>query len=289
MSSSHVISFVIIESIKYLSIYERDYTSIKYQTSLAIKSIMASLVNSIATPMLTSYYIKQNIYQKNGLADDIFMLGITNALVPPIMKILDVGYFISSFMKWFKDSPAKKLYMNQMELNNLKVNMEFEIGYEYIYVVNLYLFVCYFVSLQPIICVFALLGYFIMFWGQKWSLFNRMRRPVPGNDLINTAMNQIIFLGPLVYSLGSLTWSNFLQGGIPAKAIVPNLIAVGISAFMLIFPMTLVIESCISDKKEPEMKYEDSRIFLPTEYDRLNPATAEEGIKDYMKYVEQFG
>ncbi len=55
----------------------------------------------------------------------------------------------------------------------------------------------------------------MMFWSQKWALFNRMRRPVPGNDLINTAMGQLIFLGPLAYSLGSLTWSNFFPEGIP--------------------------------------------------------------------------
>jgi len=87
-----------------------------------------------------------------------------------------------------------------------------------------------------------------MFWAQKWALFNRMRRPVPGHDLINTAMAQIIFLGPIVYSLGSLTWSNFFPDGIPKKAIVPNCIALGISVIMLIFPLNLIIFSCFGDK-----------------------------------------
>jgi hypothetical protein len=93
--------------------------------------------------------------------------------------------------------------------------MEFEVGYEYIYLVNLFLFVCFFVSLQPILPLFALFGYLIMYWTQKHSLFNRMRRPVPGTDLVNTAMYQLLFLGPMVYSFGSLTWSNFFPGGIP--------------------------------------------------------------------------
>lgn len=54
-----------------------------------------------------------------------------------------------------------------------------------------------------------------MYWTQKYALFNRMRRPVPGTDLVNTAMYQLLFLGPMVYSFGSLTWSNFFPGGIP--------------------------------------------------------------------------
>lgn len=70
-----------------------------------------------------------------------------------------------------------------------------------------------------------------------------MRRPVPGNDLINQAMGQLIFLGPIAYSLGSLTWSNFFPEGIPKYAIVPNLIATGISFITLIFPLSLIF-SC---------------------------------------------
>lgn len=79
----------------------------------------------------------------------------------------------------------------------------------------MFLFVCFFVSLQPILPLFALGGYLIMYWTQKYSLFNRMRRPVPGTDLVNTAMYQLLLLGPMVYSIGSLTWSNFFPDGIP--------------------------------------------------------------------------
>ena len=87
-----------------------------------------------------------------------------------------------------------------------------------------------------------------MFWAQKWALFNRMRRPVPGNDLINTAMGQIIFLGPIVYSLGSLTWSNFFPDGTPKYAIVPNLISLGISVLMFIFPLSIIFSCCTEDQ-----------------------------------------
>jgi hypothetical protein len=84
-----------------LSLYERDYTTIKYQTSLAIKSVLAQLINSIVVPMFANYFIKSNIYEKNGLADDIFMLGLTNSFVPPIMKFIDISYFIQIITAWY--------------------------------------------------------------------------------------------------------------------------------------------------------------------------------------------
>lgn len=90
-----------------------------------------------------------------------------------------------------------------------------------------------------------------MFWTQKWALFNRNRRPVPGNDLINTAMAQIIFFGPIVYSLGSLTWSNFFPDGTPKYAIVSNLICLGFSVLMFIFPLNLIFSKCFEDAVEP--------------------------------------
>lgn len=111
------------------------------------------------------------------------------------------------------------------------------------------MFVCYFVSLQPICVFFALAGYFFMYWVQKYCIFYRYRRPVPSSDLVNKAAYQIIMFGPLLYSLGSLTWSNFIPGGVPTSALLPNLIALGVSIVILILPLNTLIVSCFfSDK-----------------------------------------
>lgn len=77
------------------------------------------------------------------------------------------------------------------------------------------MFACFFVSLQPIVPVIVLVGYTLMYWVQKYCLFNRYKRPVPGTDLINKAVYQMIFFCPLIYTLGSLTWANFDPNGIP--------------------------------------------------------------------------
>ena len=36
------------------------------------------------------------------------------------------------------------------------------------------------------------------------------------------------------------------------------------------------------------MLYEENRIYLPSEYDRLNPSTSEEAISEYINYVENY-
>lgn len=109
------------------------------------------------------------------------------------------------------------------------------------------MFVCFFVSLQPIVSVVALIGYFLMYWVEKYCMFYRYKRPVPGTDFVNKTVYQLIFLGPLIYSLGSLTWSNFDPNGIPREALLPNLLAVLFSVVLLLLPINPIILNCCFD------------------------------------------
>lgn len=93
--------------IEKLSLFEMDFTVTKYQTSLAVKSIFASLINSILIPIIVNYYIKVDIYTDKGLASDVFMLGLTNSFLPPVLKIVNISYLINRFMKYLASRPSK--------------------------------------------------------------------------------------------------------------------------------------------------------------------------------------
>lgn len=110
------------------------------------------------------------------------------------------------------------------------------------------MFVCFFVSLQPIVSAIAMVGYLLMYWVEKYCMFYRYKRPVPGTDFINKTVYQLIFLGPLVYALGSLTWSNFDPVGIPKEAIVPNVLAAIFASLLLLLPINPILLSCCIDE-----------------------------------------
>ena len=57
----------IVEVIKHLTKLERDYTMTNLQMSLAIKTIIAQLINCIFVPIAANRFIKKNIYNRNGL------------------------------------------------------------------------------------------------------------------------------------------------------------------------------------------------------------------------------
>ena len=62
-------------------------------------------------PIIANYYIKSNIYDKNGLADDVFMLGATNAFVAPFLKYFDGYYLFTRVMAWYYNKAGRFMLM----------------------------------------------------------------------------------------------------------------------------------------------------------------------------------
>ena len=121
-----------------------------------------------------------------------------------------------------------------------------------------------------------------MYWIEKYSLFSRSQRPVPGPDVITSKLYQLVFFGAVAFALGNLTWAWFLPDPSFRNALVPNLISLGLSLIILIFPY----EKVLTKKQVPEDKdYFEKRIYFPSEYDRLNPSTSKQGIEEYRTYL----
>lgn len=77
------------------------------------------MINTILIPILVNMFLKSEnfIYTKSGLADDAFILGLTNAFVPPVLKIFDVQYFIYHyFMVWYYKKPCTYFFINRTKV-----------------------------------------------------------------------------------------------------------------------------------------------------------------------------
>ena len=88
--------------INFLTNFERNYTTTNRQTSLAIKSILAQMVNSILIPVIVAQYIKKDLYKTSGLVDNIFMMSITGALVGPVLVFFDPLNIFTKLLRCLK-------------------------------------------------------------------------------------------------------------------------------------------------------------------------------------------
>lgn len=101
-----------------MTVVEKIYTNNKYQISIAYKSILAQLFNSIFVPIMVNFYIKNNnIYDKSGLTEDIFILAITNSLIPPLVRLIDPYYIYISLRYFYYKQPYNKIGKTQYQLN----------------------------------------------------------------------------------------------------------------------------------------------------------------------------
>ena len=73
-----------------MTLLERGYSMNNYQISIAIKSVVVQLINSIAVPISVNYYLKDsNIFGPSGLCEDIFILALATSFMPAIIKLID--------------------------------------------------------------------------------------------------------------------------------------------------------------------------------------------------------
>jgi len=82
-----------------------------------LKTAFAVLINSILIPIIVNKTLKYNLYGKDGLAQDVYYLPITIALLAPILKIIDPKFLIKKAMSWYYNRPYNRLQLNQNQLN----------------------------------------------------------------------------------------------------------------------------------------------------------------------------
>lgn len=102
--------------------FEKNTSYTAYESSYAFKSILAQMVNTIIIPILVNRFLKQEnyLYTKSGLAEDIFLLGLTNAFISPLLKFVDIEYlFRKYFLVWYYSRPGIfYVYSNRTEIQD---------------------------------------------------------------------------------------------------------------------------------------------------------------------------
>ncbi len=95
----------------------------------------------------------------------------------------------------------------------------------------------------------------------------------------------MIYFGAIAYTLGSLTWSNFIPQSPFNSALPPNIVAGSFALIIFLLPYETIFRKIFKSKRMPQVFYADDRIYFTSEYDRLNPSTSEAGIRDYKQYL----
>ena len=152
---------------------------------------------------------------------------------------------------------------SQKSFNKLYGNYEFDIGYEYAYLIKTAIFTSFFAPMQPLIAAMAPIGLILYFLFDKRNLLRHFQRPTYHSSEINSAVEFILLFSPVAFGFGNLLVNVFLpinkHYGIEVdnKIILYNwiIVAVGVG-FLLIVPLKIFYCCCIKKPQTEELDYE---------------------------------
>lgn len=213
-----VVNFGIQLSIMNLTYLENEYIKSVEQIQIAIKIGIGQIVNSIGVPLIVAAVasndprlVDKKWLSAGGLVNDVFFIALFSLAVP-FGRFLDPWEFFLKFLRWFHTKPLQKLKMNgQKELNEYFGNYEFDIGYEYAYLIKTVIFTAFFACLQPIIILFGCIGIILYYLADRRNLLRHFRREGFHFPTIDHAVDFFLLFAPIAFGFGNLFVNNFLS------------------------------------------------------------------------------
>ena len=184
------------------------------QSNIALKVGIGQLLNSIGVPLVISIIkVKSNtsaLLAAGGLVEDVFYISLFS-LFTPIGRLIDPYNLFLEAKRWYFSKPSQRLKSyGQSELNAHYGNYEFDIGYEYAYIIKTSIFTAFFAPMQPIIALFAPIGLVMYYFVNKRNLFYHLQRPNYHDSSINSVVDMILLLSLIAFGFGHLTVINFI-------------------------------------------------------------------------------
>jgi hypothetical protein len=139
-------------------------------------------------------------------------------------------------------------------------------------------------SIQPIIALFAVVGFIFMYEVNKYRLLYRFYKPRYYSSTVNVLVNYLLNLSPMIFGLGMLIWTNWQSDYHLSNTLILNWVIFAIGGFFLFFPFRILYK-CINEPLFPDLSYSKNRPILPSEYDRMNPSTRSQAIEEHRSYL----
>lgn len=96
--------------VRILSPYERELTETQKQLGILRKCLIGMAINWTLCPLVLNLEVEDNRFAQNGLVYDLFYFAIVNAMLPPVIRLLDPVHFINKIIRWWKSRPCTYSY-----------------------------------------------------------------------------------------------------------------------------------------------------------------------------------
>ena len=271
-------------SLGYLTTIEKQITMTNYYLSFSIKLTFFSFMTSGIVPLLSNYYHdpKKNY---NLLIGNIFIMFLINSFLTPIMWTFDFNYLLKKFNinKIEKNGNSD---LTQRELNTLYEFPDMKISYKYSYIAKTLLMSFFYIPIFPFGVLISLLGFNFGYFLEKYNFSHRYKRPEMLNSRICEFYSNYFIVNFIMLGIGNYI---FILDNYKNK--IWAIFNIFLFLFLLLIPFNPISRIDFMGVRESQIKkdvnYDNSFFKFCTDYERVNPVTKKEGMKNFLNGLKK--
>ena len=263
---------------------EKQISMTNFYLSYSVKLTFFTFVSSGIVPLACHVIENGKGNKYEYLVDDMFIIFLVNSFVSPLLWTFDILYIfrkIKICLLERKKEPDSHHNMTQRELNELYQLPDMRISYKYSYVAKTVLLSLFYIPIFPFGIVISLVGFIFSYYLELFNFTHLYNRPEMINEKICLFYFEYFVINLFFLNLGIYI---FIKNIFSFYFLV--IIFLVIFGILSIFPYTKLINcDCLKIPKKILLNttlYEDVYFSFYNDYQRQNPMTKIDGLKNYI-------
>ena len=241
------------------------------------------------------------MYFKPGaiLSDSWFIL-LSQAFVGPIINMMNIPGCINKYKRSSLTGKIKEGKANaytQEDAQLIFEKSEFDPSFAYAALANIVFTAFFFQPILPLGAASALVGLVLTYYAYKKMLLRDSKRPVLISKEIPLITLYLLNLTPLCYGvnlidqISSAIFDKILTDDITNYSwsiLAIGMISVFLPLYLLIYDLLGICRKAnkvLSKEQNYDEDYDNIRTKFMNEYDRANPITKDQALKEYLHYM----
>ena len=262
---------------------ERQISMTNFYLSFSIKLTIFTFCTSAVIPLLSNYFFSKADY--NLLVTNMFMLFITNAFLTPIMWTMNFEFLLKKIKICFLERNQETY--TQKELNELYELLDMSIASKYSYIFKTLLMSFLYMPIFPLSIAISLVGFIFGYFLEKFNFSKMYKRPEILNSKICEFYSNYFPINFLMLTIGDFIFLNEED-----KTSLWSILNVILFASLIIIPYNQIFDFDFIGINESQLTtddYEGCYFTFFNDYEKTNPMTKKEGIKNFMLKLEKDG
>ena len=275
--------------LNFLTKLEYQNTKTDYYLSYSIKLTIFTFINSGVIPLFSNY-IQDEWNENDNLLSNILFIFLINSTVTPLMWTFNIGYIIKKIRIYFiekKSNPNSRHHLSQKELNDLYELPPMDISAKYSYIAKTLLMTFLYIPIFPLGVPISLFGFIFGYFLEKYNFTHIYKRPEMINESICIFYISSFNIYLFCFSIG--IWM-FMNDTFHSK--VWPLIDIIFFGVLCIIPYKQILSYKFLKFRESDINtktYEEVYFHFYNDYERINPMTKKNGLKNYLFKLKSKG